>query len=183
MSDTTQLTPLAADPAHTELAVALYTEAFPESERRSAAEWRAQLQRGAPFHAEAITEHGQFCGFVSHWQLGGLTYVEHFATLPSLRGQGTGSRALRLLMQRHTPLILEVEPPTDDMARRRIAFYRRHGLRLLSRPYLQPPYRTGGTPLPLCLMTSAPQLTAGQLDAAIGAIHRHVYGVASPLLP
>jgi len=50
-------------------------------------------------------------------------------------------------------MVLEVEVPADDLTRRRIGFYERHGLVYNDYPYLQPPLRTGNELLPLRFMT------------------------------
>ena len=77
------------------------------------------------------------------------------------------------------PIVLEVEPPTTETARRRIAFYERNGFSLCERAYVQPPYRpweeTEG--LTLLLMTTAPDFLEEHFDEVRATIYAEVYGV------
>ena len=81
-------------------------------------------------------------------------YVEHFATVPEVRGKGIGSEVLGLLAQQYTvPLVLEVELPVEELAQRRVGFYRRNGFVLWENsPYVQPPYQKECQPIALHLM-------------------------------
>ena len=73
---------------------------------------------------------------------------------PTLRGGGLGRRILdAFIRQAGQPIVLEVEPPTTDIAARRIGFYRRCGFRLWEhRTYMQPPYAADLRRSPLLLM-------------------------------
>ncbi len=144
----------------------LYMQAFPEEERRL---WnprpeglRLQIARDSA---------DSFLGFITTWQLpGDITYVEHLAVSPALRGLGTGGRIIDMLPAR---VILEVELPETEEARRRIAFYERHGFRTVpEQPYLQPPYARHLPSVPMLLMVR------GEFDVAQTArnLHRIVYG-------
>jgi len=172
-----RLLPLADDPRHLEEAVRLYLSAFPPAERRTGDDWRRQLARGGAFRAEAIVREEAFAGFISHWQLGEFLYVEHFAVCPQARGGGIGGQAIDRLCGGPLPVVLEVEPPVTETARRRIGFYRRHGLHLSDRPYLQPPYRAGEDWLPLRLMCNRPDFLARRFNDVRTAIYRQAYGV------
>ena len=60
---------------------------------------------------------------------------------------------LALLRKKYEKIVLEVEPPYDEMKRRRIAFYERQGFCQNDYPYVQPPYREGETGVELILMS------------------------------
>lgn len=169
--------PLSSAPGYVEASVRLYLSAFPLPERRTESEWRAMLLGGGPFRADAIVHGGKFAGFISHWLLDGFRYVEHFAVLPRMRGSGVGGWAIDRMKDGGLPVVLEVEPPATEMARRRIGFYERHGLRLSARDYRQPPYRAGEEWLPLRLMSTHPDFLAHRFGHVRDAIHRRVYGV------
>lgn len=165
-------------PEYLSEAVALYEEAFPPEERRLVEEWTALMESNDLFKAAAIVDDKTFCGLLTSWTFPDFTYVEHFAVSSRLRGSGIGGRALQVFLAREgeRPVVLEVEPPETETARRRIAFYERSGLNLLSFPYLQPPYRPEDAPLPLRLMATQYE-TANRLAARFAEIiHRHVYG-------
>lgn len=161
----------------TENAVALYLAAFPASERRTADEWRRQLRRGHPFRLLLIARERSFAGFISLWDFADFTYVEHFAVCEATRGGGIGGTAIDTLRCQRPRLVLEVEPPADEMARRRIGFYRRHGFCPSERPYLQPPYCQGGEWLRLMLMTTEPAFLEQEFERVKATIHRNVYGI------
>ena len=127
-------------------AEALMESAFPREERRPRARQRQLADdRNSRFHALAVTENETFAGALNYWTLDGFVYVEHLATRAEFRGQGLGRRILeRFARDVAAPLVLEVEPPDNDIARRRIEFYKRCGFVLWeNRDYRQPPYAAG----------------------------------------
>mgnify|MGYP001061298774 CR=1 FL=1 len=112
------------DPYYAE-AERLMTDAFPPEERRPLDRQRQYTDHNPLFHPQVVVENGTFAGLFNYWTLDGFLYGEHLATCPSLRGGGLGRRILDTFI-RHAgqPIVLEVEPPTTDIAARRI------GLRL-----------------------------------------------------
>ena len=93
-----------------------------------------------------------------------------------MRGRGYGSEALAMLIARtEQPLILEAEPPTDELTRRRIGFYERSGFTLYDYPYVQPAYTADSQPVPLCLMGTLDTQDI-MLDQVSRTLHREVYG-------
>ena len=68
--------------------------------------------------------------------------------------------------------------PTDDLSRRRIAFYERNGFTLWRDcVYQQPPYRPEDTPLPMLLMVRGNLDPKNDFARVKATIHREVYGV------
>ncbi len=135
----------------------LYIESFPAQERRNFASVRRLLEmKHVPFKIIAATENGNLVGFLSYWDFVEFRYVEHFAVDAKLRGRGCGSELLSHFIDAggKIPIILEVESPDNDMARRRVDFYMRHCFIIWKRVcYMQPPYEVGYEPLELKLMT------------------------------
>lgn len=158
---------------------ALYESAFPLNERREIGEFFRLLEENSHFHVDVFLDgNGNFAGFLSSWEWDDFRYGEHFAIEEGMRGGGIGSQVLRnFLASGSQPLILEVEPPVDEMAVRRIGFYERNGLRLWNDlHYIQPAYSADREPIELKLMTFGDiNLTDG--DERIKRIHRYVYGV------
>ena len=115
-------------------------------------------------------------GLLTTWTFDSFTYIEHFALSPEVRGRGYGSEALAMLIARtEQPLILEAEPPTDELTRRRIGFYERSGFTLYDYPYVQPAYTADSQPVPLCLMGTLDTQDI-MLDQVSRTLHREVYG-------
>lgn len=53
--------------------------------------------------------------------------IEHFCILPEMRNKQYGQKALALLAKQGKTLILEIDPPKDDISKRRKGFYERCG--------------------------------------------------------
>ncbi len=180
-----RLSPLSKE--NEDAATALYLSAFPEEERRDAGEWLRLAAESPLFRLCQVTVCGTFAGILSYWAFPmcgkqGKTdffYVEHFATLPSLRGNGLGAAALAAFssLTKGRPVVLEVEPPLTETAQRRVGFYRRAGFELLDTPYIQPPYRHGGEEVPLRLMCTDTAYALAHSARVIATLHREVYGV------
>lgn len=132
----------------------LMNSAFPPEERRSDEEQCRVTDEEPDFMMFALLYQDSFAGFITCWQGPGFVYVEHFATIPEARGKGLGTKVLSQLAARFSaPLVLEVEPPAEEMAARRIGFYRRNGFELWDKyTYIQPPYQAHCQPVNMHLM-------------------------------
>lgn len=178
------LIPLTTD--YLDAAVELYEQAFPPAERRPTASWISLIKgeagpAGEAFLPFALLHDDAFCGFITAWQLDGFVYGEHFATLPTLRGHGLGGQGYEAFLKRFDgqPVVIEVEPPTTPITRRRIGFYERHGMTLLtSVPYRQPAYGPDLPSIPLCLMANLPHEVEPMSGHVIGQIYQRVYHVS-----
>lgn len=165
---------------HLAEAAKLYESAFPEYERRPTKDWLNMAKEHNTFEAWAVTDNGHaFYGFITAWPFATFVYVEHFAISSSLRGTGIGGQAIDLFIKKSAPkpVVLEVEPPSTDMARRRIGFYHRHGLSLIPLTYSQPGYRPNAQWVPLSIMATHATWTVQHFDEVKQTIHQTVYGV------
>lgn len=120
-----------------EAALALYAESFPLHERREPHSQTAILRNDA-YHFDVFTDGADLVGEILSWDMGDFLYVEHFCIAPSVRNRGYGSAVLRSLGGR--AVILEIDPETDETAKRRRGFYERCGF--VGNPYrhIHPPY-------------------------------------------
>ena len=66
--------------------------------------------------------------------------------------------------------------PTDEMSIRRINFYKRLNFTLHEKPYMQPPYRTGDSGLPMLLMTYGDIDMEKDFDKGKNMLYKEVYG-------
>ncbi len=155
----------------------LFTDAFPADERPSFDRIRELHHQSPFFKLNLFRWNDSPVGFISQWDFDTFTYVEHAAFHPSVRGKGLGSSAFAHLLNRlNRPCILEVEPPTGDIEKRRIGFYERLGFKLSSHLYVQPPYSPDKHPLMMRLMThnSSPE-NESTIARQIEIIYQNVY--------
>lgn len=155
----------------------LLTTAFPRDEYRPLAEQRKNCAEKTEFHLLLARDEGTKVGFVSFWELEGICYIEHLATLPALRGKGYGKEILEQLKKTAHKIVLEVEEPVDEISTRRIGFYRRCGFRLCEIPYTQPPYRKNGNALPMLLMFHGCDVTEEFFEKIKNNIHKKIYNL------
>ena len=167
----------------------LYASAFPSDERREPGEFLKMLRARPNFlcRAGVSPDDGRMLCFISYWDFGSFHYIEHFAVMPHLRGQGIGTAAMRDFIGNVSPtILLEVEPPAVTAggvaasaccdARRRVAFYQSLGFTLWSGfSYVQPPYSPDKSPVPMTLMTRG-GLDSRHLPAAAAIVAAQVYG-------
>lgn len=153
----------------------LYLQAFPPEERRT---WNPR-PKGLHLY-RIMSEAGEFLGFITTWQLPEeITYIEHFAILPRLRGQGIGSEVLGQLCGN---ILLEVELPENSEARRRIDLYSRHGFHAATDiSYEQPPYSPSLPAVPMLILyrlgdSDAASEKSMNLPEAINNLKAIVYG-------
>lgn len=154
----------------------LYCSAFPPEERREFQQV-VQLKDAEDCHVLRIINDDEPVGFCIAWIFEDFLFLEHFAVEPGRRGQGTGSRVLALLRETYRrPVILEVEPPCDEITSRRVNFYSLNDFYLLDRPYCQPSYGETKPEIELRLMTTQAGLPPEKLEEYITQIRRKVYG-------
>lgn len=94
-----------------------------------------------------------FVGLALYRETAEYLYIEHFYSLQALRNHRYGQRTLDLLAECGKTLILEIDPPTDAIARRRKMFYERCGFAENPFPHIHPPYHTENHGHALVVMT------------------------------
>lgn len=160
----------------------LYLSAFPEQERRELNEWIRLCVDGGAFHGDMICCDGEQCGILTYWDLKSFVYVEHFALDDSVRGQGIGGQAIDALCEHvGKPVVLEVELPVDEMSRRRISFYQRHGFSLCENKYIQPSYHNDGVEVELKIMYRGIKDINSEFNNIVRTIYKQVYGVTEKM--
>ena len=80
------------------------------------------------------------------------------------------------MQEADTPVILEVEPPETEIARRRIGFYQRLGLYLNDFPYTQPSMQKDQPPIPLKIMSWPEKVEENTFRSWQKRIYQAVYG-------
>ncbi|WP_143304841.1 GNAT family N-acetyltransferase [Chitinophaga vietnamensis] len=129
----------------------LYESAFPYNERR---DWPLQLELFAAerLHLYELYKDDVFAGFATWWHTPAFCFIEHLAIADTMRGGGIGTQFMQALEKELGALVLEVELPLTEQAKRRIVFYERLGFSMFMKHYYQPPYHKGYSPLELRLM-------------------------------
>lgn len=151
-------------------------EAFPVEELREKERQKALLDKPQYRLFGMKNEYGVLQGAIAMWDFEDFIYIEHFAIKPSFRNGGFGGKKLReIIAWAGRPVVLEVELPTDEMTKRRVGFYERHGFLFNEYPYLQPPMRVGQEMLPLRLMTMPEKISQDVYEKYKRTIHRIVY--------
>ena len=135
-----------------EKAFELYKSAFPVEERRDELEQQRVIKK-ADYHFDLIMSDDDFVGVMLYWETEELVFLEHFTTLPELRGRGYGKGALELLKQKNKVILLEIEPPTDETTQRRYNFYRRNGFAMNPYYHIQAKYHLGDEDLELKVLS------------------------------
>ncbi|MFR9566856.1 MAG: GNAT family N-acetyltransferase, partial [Rikenellaceae bacterium] len=117
------------------------------------------------YHHCAVMDGDSFIGLLMWWDFEESLYIEHLATLPSLRGRSYGEKILEDLKAKTTkPIILEVEIPTCEIQHRRIGFYSRVGFKLSPLEYSHPPYSLDSdTPVELQIMSYPNEINTKEL--------------------
>ena len=153
----------ADDPAFAH-AMALYADSFPEHEQRLAPSQRC-IMAHAQYHFGPLYYGGRFAGLILYWDAGGYFYVEHPCIVPERRGRGLGTAALERLAEAGKPVILEIDPPVDEISRRRQAFYERAGFAANPHAHVHPPYRPENSGHALMVMSRPRPLMDGEYTA------------------
>lgn len=128
---------------------------FNKNERRNYAGQKEVLAHKDYRLYGATNDNNELMAFMATWEPGNFIYLEHFAVDQNCRSGGIGGSMLSdFLKERQLPMILEVELPDTDIAKRRIEFYKRIGLSLNLYGYKQLRLnKDGGEPPYLYFMT------------------------------
>ncbi|MGP1461236.1 MAG: GNAT family N-acetyltransferase [Bacteroides sp.] len=155
--------------------VKIYESSFPFAERRSIESMSEAISSSSVCFFR-IYRAGSCIGMLHCWCFSHVVYCEHFAIAQNFRNQRYGQMVLRtLLASAPKPLLLEVEPPTDELTQRRINFYEREGLSIVKTDYMQPPYHPSLPPLPLYLLSNEPQLSPKAISESVLELLAQVY--------
>lgn len=155
--------------------LALLNEAFPRGERR-ADEAQRRLLADPRYVVDLLIEGERVKALLIWWRLEGVRFIEHFAVNKAARNGGVGGRLLDgFLRESDCPVALEAELPENDIARRRIGFYKRHGLLVSDRAYAQQPLRPGDSETPMRLLFYPALPDDAEFDRVRHEIFRYVY--------
>ncbi len=133
-------------------AINLYINSFPLLERRDLVSHEIALTYN-DYHFDFIIIDNNLVGIMLYWESDEFIFLEHFAILPSLRNKGYGESALNLLKEKNKTIILEIEPPIDDLTIKRLNFYKRNAFHLTNHNHIQLKYHKNDDDLVLKIMS------------------------------
>jgi len=133
----------------------LMVASFPKNEYRELLQQRELTDTSTRFAQHIILFNSEPVGFIALWKFDNFVFIEHFAIAHETRNRGIGQKVIEEIIQVvNLPLVLETEPPINEINQRRIAFYERNGFQRWECEYLQPPYIKGDQPLEMRLMAT-----------------------------
>ncbi|MEC0169213.1 GNAT family N-acetyltransferase [Paenibacillus graminis] len=160
---------------------AIMEASFPDNEFRTYSGQKGLLSLP---HYRLYTERGadnRILAFLAAWEFPELRFIEHLAVNPDIRGGGIGKKLMQdYLAHSDKTVVLEVEPPVNELAARRIGFYERLGFHLNPFDYVQPPLREGQAELPLQLMTYPRPATQQEFRQFRDILYSEVYNIPLP---
>ena len=156
--------------------LSIYRTSFPLHEQRRLEDFPRAFDDSGFWYEVFLNEAGRVAALLVTWRRSGFVYLEYFAVDASLRGQGAGQRILEELRDTFPhQVILEIDPPEDEISRRRLGFYQRHGFIANEQfEYIHLPYTDDGEPFPLLLMTHEKPLDEAVYRQFVDFHHRDV---------
>ena len=153
-------------------------ESFPYDEMRTYEGQKALLKNDNYKLICKKDENENIIAFMTLWKTDSFYFIEHLATSKESRGSGIGSKFLKQYIENaKKPIILEVEPPTTEIAKRRIGFYERLGFHLSDFCYEQPPLREDSNTCPLQIMSYPKPLSEKDFLKYKNVLFKHIYKV------
>lgn len=155
---------------------AIMDESFPKTEYRP---YRRQKELFSDSAYEIYVKRdgeGDIVGFAAVWDFDEVLFIEHLAVSPKRRNGGVGGELLREIVSgTKKRVFLEVEPPEDDITKRRVAFYERNGFVRNPYPYVQPSVTEGYPAIPLIIMTNGSTVDESEYKRMKSVIYKRVY--------
>lgn len=121
-------------------AMEIYKASFPIFEQRTMEDQIKALEV-EDYHFNVIYDGDKMVGILLYWDMNGYKYIEHFAIDSSLRGKNYGSRVLKEFCTNNKNVILEIDPPIDEISIKRLNFYSKLGFKLQDFNHIHPSYR------------------------------------------
>ena len=150
-------------------------ESFPPTEFRPYNE-QLVLFDDSHYSVWGIKNSDKIISIAAIWEFDEIVFIEHLATSKQHRGNGVGASLLKGIVNSSNKIVcLEVEPPVDNLTRRRVAFYERNGFCFNSYPYIQPSITKGQTPIPLFIMTSKSKIDKQEFEKIKEILYKNVY--------
>jgi len=129
----------------------LLEESFPVHELRSRA-MRKRMAEDMRYFPCGAYKGGLLAGALCYWKTPVAYYIEHFAIRRDLRCRGYGAEILGGFIEKKR-VILEAEPPVEEIQKRRIEFYKKMGFHRSGITFIHPSFQKDAQPYPLEVMS------------------------------
>ncbi len=131
----------------------LYETSFPPTERRSLV-LQEEFLAHSHYHFDVWYDGDAPIAVLGWWDFRRLRFFEHLAVDTSRRSSGYGKKIMRTMMRMwDKPILLEIEPPVDEMTRRRRRFYTKLGFIENDFDHLQTSYCDPDAGVPLRVLS------------------------------
>ena len=138
----------------------IYSTSFPHNERRVSNQ-QTEVFKKREYQVDIYLFDNHIVGFIAFWTTKDFIFIEHLAIATEVRSKGLGSAILKPFIEREPiPVILEIEPPINDLTRRRLKFYESLGFIRNDHLHFQPPYHPEDQPLKFEILTYPLQISA-----------------------
>lgn len=149
---------------------------FPTKEVKEYSYLKGMFESGQA-HALVQKEEDSIIGALCYMEVKEYVFIDYFVIVDVHQGKQQGQQMLQYFKKTiNKPIILEVELPTDEISKRRIAFYERMGFILNEHEYVIPPIRSLKFPIYFLLMTDKSPLTKEKFNEIYPSILKTVYG-------
>ena len=149
----------------------ILSESFPPEERRTKEGQRQLLEETAAYQVYGCHEKEELQAILASWKFDEFIFIEHFAVRQSIRGGGLGGRMLQaFLSECDRPVLLEVEPPEEEIKARRM-----RAICSGCCSALQPAMQPGCEAIPLLIMTHPKTFSESGLNQMRDTLYREVY--------
>lgn len=122
--------------------ISIYNYSFPEFEKRTLVN-QIEVLNDESYKCIVVCENNILVGIILYWDFENYKYVEHLAIDKDLRGKSYGSKILKEFCNDNKTIILEIDPPIDEVSVKRLKFYNKLGFVMQEFNHIHPPYRLG----------------------------------------
>ncbi len=144
-------------------ALKLYQISFPYHEQQEKNS-QDEILKDDEYHFSLIYDENIFVGIILYWEQEQFIFIKHFCILPEMRNKQYGQKTLSFLAKQGKTLILEIDPPKDDISKRRKGFYERCGFTENFFTHIHPPYHKINEGHELTIMTYPKQISQEIFD-------------------
>lgn len=154
----------------------LMQKSFPKNEYRTYENQKKLLKNPHYKITPYFGSGSELLAFAAVWKFDFFKFVEHIAVSENCRGMGIGSKIMRDIIEKSdTDIVLEIEPPIDEMTAKRLRFYEKLGFKCNDFKYFQLPLNKNDKPIPLKILSYPQTLDATKFEKIKEIIYSNVY--------